>query len=315
MVTTSKAGVQRMSDQLRHQELNFDNVIIHSHFRHFEKSVQDSGLSIKLGHRGAEHYFFDGQKHTVRPGRYLVVNRHRAFDCFLKSEEPIEAFCIYLSKQIVRDVVSALLSTPAQCLDNPIYLRQPEPVFQEKVYRTEENVLGHFLAQLRPILASGTPMDFEALYYTLAEKLIRSQIQIEQQIQRISSTRRDTREELYRRLSIARHYIMDNFRQEISLDELAREAALSKFHLLRTYKEAFGTTPYRQVLDLRLQRAQRLLAKGWLMEEIAFDLGFSDRRSFTKAFKKAFGLAPSGFRENRSTGNNFSSKQQFQNEL
>lgn len=315
MVNTTTTGVQRMSDQLRRQELNFDNVIIHSHFRHFEKSVQDSGLSIKLGHRGAEHYFFDGQQHTVRPGRYLVVNRHRAFDCFLKSEEPIEAFCIYLSKEVVGDAASALLSSPSQWLDRPFELLQPEPVFLERVYRTEENELGVFLAQLRPRLVSGALMDFGTLYYTLAEKLIRSQMQIEQQIQRISSTRRDTREELYRRLNIARHYIMDNFRQDISLDELAREATLSKFHLLRTYKEAFGTTPYRQVLDLRLQRAQRLLAKGWLMEDIAFDLGFSDRRSFTKAFKKLYGLAPSGFREIRLTGNNLSPKQQFQNEL
>ncbi|MCB9273952.1 MAG: helix-turn-helix transcriptional regulator [Lewinellaceae bacterium] len=304
MASTASACVQKMSDELRHRELNFGNTIIHSRFRFFEKSVQDSGLSIKVGHRGTEHYFLDGRQHSIRPGRYLVVNRHRAFDCYLKSEETVEAFCIYLDEDTVAEVAAALAKPLGHWLGQPFFKSVPEPVFMEKAYRTEENELGRFLAQLRPLLASGAPIDFAALYYTLAEKLIRSQHEMEQQIQRISSSRRSTREELYRRLCVARHYIFDNYRQDISLDELSREATLSKFHLLRTYKEAFGTTPYRQVLSLRLQSARGLLSKGWLLEDIAFELGFSDRRSFTKAFKKEFGLAPSGFRVT----------QQYQNE-
>ncbi len=297
MVSTTSGIVQRMSDELRRRELNFDNIVIHSRFRFFEKSVQDSGLSIKLGHRGAEHYVIDGRQHTISPGRYLVVNRSRAFDCHLKGDEPIEAFCIYLGREVVAETAAALFQLPARWLDQPFGQGSAEPLFLERVYRTDENELGRFLAHLRPLLASGAPFDFDALYYTLAEKLIRSQIEMEQQIQRISSSRRSTREELYRRLCVARNYIQDNYKQDISLDELAREAALSKFHLLRTYKEAFGTTPYRHVLSLRLHNARRLLSKGWLLEDIAFELGFSDRRSFTKAFKKAYGQAPSGFRE------------------
>lgn len=118
----------------------------------------------------------------------------------------------------------------------------------------------------------------------------------EQQMQGITAKRRSTREELYRRLCIARQYIFENFHRDIQLDELAREAAMSKYHLLRTYREAFGTTPYRQVLDLRLDAARELLDNRQTLEDIAFQLGFSDRRSFTKAFKKAHGVAPSIYR-------------------
>ena len=131
----------------------------------------------------------------------------------------------------------------------------------------------------------------------MAEKLLRSQQQAERQLQGITAKRRSTREELYRRLCIARQYIMENFHKEIQLDELSREAALSKYHLLRTYKEACGTTPYRQVLELRLGVSKALLAEGHTLEDIAYQLGFSDRRSFTKAFKKAHGVAPSALRE------------------
>ncbi len=289
--------VQRMSDQLRHRELNFDNVVIHSRFYHFEKKVEDSGLSIKLGHIGEEHYFIDGRRHTIKPGRFLVVNRHRSFDCFLKSDTPVEAFCIYLSDLVIREAAALLSRSQEELLDSPFQASDKAPAFMEKVYHVRENELGGFLAAIRPLLASNQPLDFESLYYTLAEKLLRSQQQVERQLKGINAKRRSTREELYRRLCIARQYILENFHKDIELDALSREAALSKYHLLRTYKEAFGTTPYRQVLDLRLEASKELLAKGHTLEDIAFHLGFSDRRSFTKAFKKGYGMAPSVMRE------------------
>ena len=286
-----------MSDQLRHQELNFDNVVIHSRFTHFEKRVKDSGLSIKLGHIGEEHYFIDDQKYTIRPGRFLVINRHRSFDCYLRSETPVEALCFYLSEPVIRETAAQLNRKPEAILDDPFLVVEETPDFLEKIYHVRENELGEFLAAIKPVLVSGQPMDFESLYFTLAEKLLRSQQHIERQLQGITAKRRSTREELYRRLCIARQYILENFHKDIQLDALSREAALSKYHLLRTYKEAFGTTPYRQVLDLRLEASKALLAGGYTLEEIAYRLGFSDRRSFTKSFKKAFGVAPSVLRE------------------
>lgn len=296
MTKFTSQRVQRMSDQLRHQELNFDNVVIHSRFYHFEKKVEDSGLSIKLGHIGEEHYFIDGQKHTIRPGRFLVVNRHRSFDCYLKSETPVEAFCFYLSDSVIRETAAGLNNTQEELLDVPFRLSEEAPAFLEKVYHVRENQLGEFLAAVQPLLASGQPRDFGAFYYTLAEKLLLSQQQIERQLQGISAKRRSTREELYRRLCIARQYILENFHRDIELDGLSREAALSKYHLLRTYKDAFGITPYRHVLDLRLEASRKLVAEGHTLEDIAYRLGFSDRRSFTKAFKKTFGMAPSMMR-------------------
>ncbi|MCO6489370.1 MAG: helix-turn-helix transcriptional regulator [Phaeodactylibacter sp.] len=296
MTKFTSLRVQRMSDQLRHQELNFDNVVIHSRFCHFEKQVLDSGLSIKLGHVGEEHYYIDGRKHTVRPGRFLVVNRHRAFDCYLRSDTPVEAFCIYLSDAVIREAAALARRSAESLLDAPFRYEAEAPTFLEKVYHLRENELGEFLSLMKPLLAAGEPIDFEAFYYTLAEKLLRSQQQVEQQLQGITAKRRATREELYRRLCVARQYILEHFHKDIQLDELSREAALSKYHLLRTYKEAFGTTPYRQVLDLRLESSKALLAEGHTLEDLAFRLGFSDRRSFTKAFKKAYGMAPSAMR-------------------
>lgn len=295
-VAINKRQVVPMSEQLKRVELNFDNTIIHSRLYQFDKQVKDSGLSIKLGHKGAEHYFLGNQKYTITPGKYLLVNRHQSFDCHLNSEQAIEGFCLYLSKKMILETASYLNSKADQRLNAPFYTCRQEPVFLEKIYRTDEDELGIFLEQVRPLMANNQLMDLENFFYSLAEKLLISQSKVNRQVDNIKAARRSTREELYQRLCTARDYIFDNYRKDIQLEELSKTALLSKFHLLRSYREAFGVTPYRQVLNLRLKEAVQLLHGGATLEDIALSLGFSDRRSFTKAFKKAYGKAPSVYR-------------------
>ncbi len=300
MLMPGSSGVVRFTDNLNQYNLNFDNIVIHSRLRDFNKEVDDSGLSIKVGWKGEEDYYFRDGIRSISKGKYLVVNRHQEFDCYLKSREPIEAFCLYLGKDVMEAAWTKLTQKEEILLSDPNKGYGVEPHFLEKVFTLEENELGQYLAQLIPRLHSPFrhhQLDFNLIYYTLAEKLILSQEKINEQINRLSATRQSTREELYRRLSLAHHYILENFTTDIQLDQLAREAMLSKYHLLRAYKEVYGMTPYRHVLYLRLEKAKVLLQKNYSMEEIASALGFCDRRSFTKTFRKMYEVAPSTFRE------------------
>ena len=115
-------------------------------------------------------------------------------------------------------------------------------------------------------------------------------------IEHIPSQKQSTRIALYKRLLVAKSYIEENYAAPFKLDELARAALVSKYHLLRSYKLVFGITPYQQVLQLRLQEASKLLLQDLSLEDIATMVGFSDRRSFTKAFRKVFGCSPSEFK-------------------
>ncbi|GJM35335.1 MAG: AraC family transcriptional regulator [Saprospiraceae bacterium] len=300
MLLPGSSGVIRFTDNLKQFNLNFENVIIHSRLREFEKEVPDSGLSIKVGWKGEENYYFRDGVRTVSNGKYLVVNRHQEFSCHLKSREPVEAFCLYLGQEVMEAAWNKLTKTEEALLDNPEKGYFVEPQFLEKIYTLEENELGQYLAQLIPRLQTNfyqKEIDYNQIYLTMAEKLILSQEKINEQINRISATRQSTREELYRRLSLAHRYILNHFTSDIQLDQLAREAMLSKYHLLRAYKEVYGLTPYRHVLHLRLEKAKSMLKKNYSMEEIACALGFCDRRSFTKTFRKMFAVAPSAYRE------------------
>ncbi|HMQ48154.1 MAG TPA: AraC family transcriptional regulator [Saprospiraceae bacterium] len=294
--------IRRMGDYLNHVELNFDDVVIHSRLKHFEKRVEDSGLSIKLGVQGEEHFIINRDRLTIGEGRFLIVNRHQTFDCELHAREPVEALCIYLSQEALNQAQHALFNTLDQQLGNFLPDTKPAQAFLEKIYHVSENRLGRFLEQQKTILLNqhlSSTIDWPCFYQNLAENLLLTQFQTESMIEKITSARRATREELFRRLCIAHQFILDNYESEIDLDTLAQKATISKFHLLRTYRETFGTTPYRQVLDLRLERSRQLLQADYSLEEIAFQLGFSDRRAFTKAFRKTFQQSPSSYRKRK----------------
>lgn len=297
---TDSLKVHEFGENLQQYDLNFENLVIRSKTKEFSKRVDDSGLSIKMGVSGIESYFIDNERFKVNPEHFLVINKHRQFDCYLKSDEAVEAICLYVSPQIVKEVYAHWAKGMNQQLSDPFEWQKENPVFSEKLSSMSECELGLFLTKLRAQLIQtngNITLNFNGFYYTLAEKLILSQIKINHQINKISSAKSSTRKELYKRLSTARNYIFENYTTNLQLDDLSKVAFLSKYHLLRTYKQVFDITPYQEVLKLRLEKAKDMMQENYGLEDIAFKLGFSDRRSFTKAFKKAEGMSPSLFRK------------------
>lgn len=101
-----------------------------------------------------------------------------------------------------------------------------------------------------------------------------------------------------RRLQRVLDFIEARLADEISLDDLAREACLSPFHFSRLFHEATGQPPHRYLIGRRIRAAQRMLAsKRSSIAEIALDSGFGSQASFTRAFRKATGTTPSQYRE------------------
>lgn len=86
----------------------------------------------------------------------------------------------------------------------------------------------------------------------------------------------------------------------VSLAKLSTEAGLSRFHLLRLFKEQTGRTPAQYHLDLRIQRAQRLLrTSDATVSDIAQQCGFLDHSHFARTFRRRVGCSPSAYRSNR----------------
>jgi len=93
-------------------------------------------------------------------------------------------------------------------------------------------------------------------------------------------------------------YIKDSIETNLSLEELALNSKLSKYHFLRVFKKQMGLTPHQYILTQRVQKGKELVLKGARLSDIATTVGFSDQSHFIKSFKKIYGYKPSQLQEN-----------------
>jgi AraC family transcriptional regulator len=120
---------------------------------------------------------------------------------------------------------------------------------------------------------------------------------LESEIERLPAAKRSTREELFRRLHVARDFIEASYLENLNLFSIADVVNLSPHHFLRLFKQTFEITPYQFVTHKRLE-----LAKKWLQEtdkdvtDICFDLGFDSLGTFSRSFKTRFRVAPTQYR-------------------
>jgi AraC-like DNA-binding protein len=80
--------------------------------------------------------------------------------------------------------------------------------------------------------------------------------------------------------------------RNVSLDELAIEASLSVSELCRRFTAAYGLSPHRYQLVLRLGAAKRMLLDGVAPSDVALASGFADQSHLGRHFKAMFGITP-----------------------
>lgn len=92
-------------------------------------------------------------------------------------------------------------------------------------------------------------------------------------------------------------YLSAHYAERIYLDELAAVARLSKFHLVRCFAGAMGTTPHRYQLLLRIFHAKAMLRGGDQIGQVASHVGFCDQSHFHRYFRFLVGVTPGQYQK------------------
>lgn len=130
----------------------------------------------------------------------------------------------------------------------------------------------------------------------LADALARERA-LREAAQRIDCVKAGTRQALLRRVLLASDFILSHHDQPITLDEIAGAARLSRFHLLRLFRQVHGTTPHAFLQAKRLQVAERLLERPGLdLADIAERSGFGTRWSLFRQLRKRRGAGGDALR-------------------
>lgn len=79
---------------------------------------------------------------------------------------------------------------------------------------------------------------------------------------------------------------------KLSIDEMAHSLYISKYHFIRSFKQAIGMTPHQFQIQNRVRKAQHMLNNIDSITEVALTTGFCDQSHFIKHFERYVGLTP-----------------------
>lgn len=99
---------------------------------------------------------------------------------------------------------------------------------------------------------------------------------------------------------VAREMLRDRLAEDLSLDELASAAGLSRSHFLRVFRNALGMPPHAYHTAARVARARELLKLGRSIGEVALETGFVDQSHFTRHFHRLVGVTPAAYQRGAS---------------
>ena len=115
----------------------------------------------------------------------------------------------------------------------------------------------------------------------------------------ISSMIRDQNEEQSEStVSKACKYIQENFRKDISLDDVSKEVNVSPYYFSKLFKEEVGENFIEYLTRLRIECSKELLRRAALtIREAGLQSGYADPNYFSRIFKKQTGMTPREYRE------------------
>lgn len=83
-----------------------------------------------------------------------------------------------------------------------------------------------------------------------------------------------------------------DYARNLTVDDLARIAHVSRVHLTRAFTDAFGVPPHVHLNAVRLRAAKAMLASGTPIADVAASVGFSDQSHLNRRFRGSFGMTP-----------------------
>lgn len=108
-----------------------------------------------------------------------------------------------------------------------------------------------------------------------------------------SATQKESKE-----IASAKRYLEANYKENISLDELAQICHLNKYYLVHNFKKTYGISPINFLIERRIEECKYLLeTTDYSLSQIAQIVGFSSLSYFSQSFKKVAKFSPNEYRK------------------
>ncbi len=228
---------------------------------------------------GRAGYAVEGERYELTPGDFVLVGRGSIHRPVVANGDYYERMILYISPACL-EAMAVEDCDPAECF------RLAQQSFQY-VYRDEA---GSRVRQL-----------FQSLHQTIVQggygASLLTQAQFTELLVEVN------------RICRAGHgvgasggdskvvsllqYLNLHLAEPLSIDDLSARFYISKYHMMRRFRQETGYSIHGYLSEKRLLLAQQLLGRGASPSEVFTQVGYQDYSTFSRAYKKQFGRGPS----------------------
>ena len=230
---------------------------------------------------GSGGYMAEGKRYSLEAGDIVLIGSHCVHRPEFEPGIPYERIIIYISPDFLRRQSSPDCDLLA-CFSGTSHVLRPEEKNRRQIFS--------LASRLERELSD------EGYGHVILGNVLLLQLLVE-----IGRNQRSSPAPLpgptlpgNERIQDILRYIDANLTEDITIDHLAEQFYISKYHMMRLFRRETGQSIHSYLSDRRLLHARDLIASGMSATESCFRSGFRSYSSFTRSYAKRFGTTPTG---------------------
>ena len=231
---------------------------------------------------GKGGYFVEGKRYSLTPGDIILIGKQCVHRPEFEPGVPCERIILYISPEFL------LRESSSSCQLADCFSKEYDHVLRpsEKIRKTLFSIVSNIEQELsskrygKEIVSTGMLL---RLMVEIARSIFHKEVQKPAPMLPKS-----------KRMLDIMHYLDAHLTEDINIDLLAEMFYISRFHMMRRFREETGTTIHAYISDHRLMLARDLIGQGIPATEVCFQCGFGSYSSFSRAYGKFFGTTPTG---------------------
>ena len=232
--------------------------------------------------RGDVSYIIEGKSYLLQPYDIVLVRHNEIHKPMIHSTSPYERIVVYISPHFIDSY-----RTEDYDLGYCFQKSAAEHSGVLRILSPQSNPLPHAITRLEQAFQEedyATDLYRQVLF-------LEFMIHLNRAVRHNSLNFLDTTEAHPKIQHIVR-YINEHLTNDLSIDEIAGQFYMSRYHMMRTFKEETGFTIGHYITQKRLAMAREQILHRFPITQVCYDCGFKDYSTFSRAYKKAFQESP-----------------------
>lgn len=232
--------------------------------------------------QGSKNLYLGDEKYTYNENAYLIGTVKMPVESELidsSSETPCLGVVVHLDSTIINELLTNFETLKEWQVDKKT----------EQIITTSSMSLGIENALERLLDSANSAMDIKVLSKSLIREFFYEILKTPQGHLLRNSVKHHTK---VHQMVPTIKYLEENFKNDFTIDEIAKFASMSVSSLHENFKKATSLSPIQFIKQLRLHNAHALLLEGYNASNAAFESGYTNSAQFSREFKRLFRYSP-----------------------